>query len=353
MKNRHSHKILPILLSSALLLSACLAGCDSNEAIQKAKDLTVRTASAAEEYISEKVDEHKKKKAAYNKEQKEEEKKHEKISVKDIEDQVCATKYPVLMVHGVFFRDTILMNYWGRIPGDLQDKGAIVYYGDQQSAASVDECGRELAERIKKICREKGCKKLNVIAHSKGGLDMRAAITKYEADKYVASLTTINTPHRGCMFADYLLNKAPKAVKKTVAKTYNTVVSKLGDEDPDFLDAVEDLTAENCADFNENCPDDPDVYYQSYGTYAPDAQSSDFPLNMTRNLVEYFDGERNDGLVAVSSMKWGSKFTLIEPKSEEGITHADVIDLYGNNVPGYDVREMYVDILRDLKSRGY
>lgn len=31
---------------------------------------------------------------------------------------VCRTKYPILLVHGVFFRDFEHLNYWGRIPAD-------------------------------------------------------------------------------------------------------------------------------------------------------------------------------------------------------------------------------------------
>lgn len=32
-------------------------------------------------------------------------------------DAVCRTRYPLLLVHGVFFRDSRALNYWGRIPG--------------------------------------------------------------------------------------------------------------------------------------------------------------------------------------------------------------------------------------------
>ena len=32
------------------------------------------------------------------------------------ESEVCKTRYPILMVHGVFFRDYRYINYWGRIP---------------------------------------------------------------------------------------------------------------------------------------------------------------------------------------------------------------------------------------------
>jgi triacylglycerol lipase len=35
------------------------------------------------------------------------------------EKDICKTRYPLLLVHGVFFRDTRFLNYWGRIPGEL------------------------------------------------------------------------------------------------------------------------------------------------------------------------------------------------------------------------------------------
>ena len=36
------------------------------------------------------------------------------------ENSLCSTRYPILLVHGVFFRDTRFFNYWGRIPGELK-----------------------------------------------------------------------------------------------------------------------------------------------------------------------------------------------------------------------------------------
>lgn len=96
------------------------------------------------------------------------------------ESQICATKYPLLLVHGVFFRDFRFFNYWGRIPYALKQNGAVVYYGSQQSAASVADCGQELARRIREITQQTGCEKVNIIAHSKGGLDSRYAISACE-----------------------------------------------------------------------------------------------------------------------------------------------------------------------------
>ena len=109
----------------------------------------------------------------------------------------------------------------GRIPGELEKNGASIYYGNHNSAAAVDDSAKELIVRIKEVLKETGAEKVNVIAHSKGGLDMRTAIQMGGAP-YVASLTTVNTPHRGCEFADYLLGKIPNGVKDAVAKKYNT-----------------------------------------------------------------------------------------------------------------------------------
>ena len=267
------------------------------------------------------------------------------------DDQICKTRYPVLMVHGVFFRDIKYFKYWGRIPNDLEKNGATLFYGQQESARSVEECGRQLAERIRQIVEGTGCGKVNIIAHSKGGLDSRAAITLHGMAPYVASLTTVNTPHRGCLFADYLLGKAPEKLKKSVAASYNTAMIKTGERDSDFLAAVYALTNEECAKFNEMCPDAPGVYYQSIGSKSVNAVGGRFPLNLSYIFVKKFDGP-NDGLVALDSMQWGENFIVVEPRKMRGITHGDIIDLNRENIDGFDVRETYVQIVKGLKDRG-
>ena len=267
-------------------------------------------------------------------------------------DEVCKTKYPILLVHGVFFRDFKYFNYWGRITDELQKNGAKIYFGNHQSALSVDDSAKELTGRIKQIVKETGCEKVNIIAHSKGGLDCRCAISKYGADKYVASLTTINTPHRGCEFADYLLNKIPEAQQQAVANTYNSAAAKLGDPNPDFMAAVTDLTSAACSRRNETVRDVPGVYYQSIGSVLAKPSAGRFPLNMTYHLVNLFDG-KNDGLVGEKSFPWGSDFKMLAASGKRGISHGDVIDLNRENFDGFDVREYYVQLVSDLRQKGF
>ena len=267
-------------------------------------------------------------------------------------ERICQTKYPILMVHGVFFRDSNYINYWGRIPNALAENGARIFYGNHQSAASVADCAQELDARIRQIVAETGCEKVNIIAHSKGGLDCRYALSMLGTAKYVASLTTINTPHRGCEFADYLLSKIPQKQQQAVANTYNATLRRLGDPNPDFLAAVYDLTADMCNQRNENIKDVPGVYYQSVGSKLNMASSGRFPLNFTYQLVNYFDG-RNDGLVGEKSFPWGANYQFLVVNGTRGISHGDMIDMNRENFEGFDVREFYVQLVYDLKKRGY
>ena len=255
-------------------------------------------------------------------------------------------------MHGVFFRDFEHLNYWGRIPGELEKNGAVCYYGNHNSAAAVKDSAVELRERIREIVEKTGCERVNIIAHSKGGLDSRCAISLEGMGPYVASLTTINTPHRGCEFADFLLSKIPKAQQQMVARTYNAAAAKLGDVDPDFLAAVYDLTHAKCMERNEQVQDSPLVYYQSFGSKLTKAVSGRFPLNFTHPLVKYFDGA-NDGLVGEASFPWGDHYQFLTNTKKRGISHADMIDLNRENIPGFDVREFYVQLVADLKKKGF
>ncbi len=266
--------------------------------------------------------------------------------------QICATKYPILMVHGVFFRDFQYFNYWGRIPTALETNGARIFYGNHQSAASIEDSAHEISERILNIISETGCDKVNIIAHSKGGLDCRYALHIPGIAEHVATLTTVNTPHRGCEFADYLLTKVPQSEQQTIAATYNAALKKLGDPNPDFLSAVKNLTSSFCQEFNKNVSNVPDVLYQSIGTKLNKASGGRFPLNFTYHLAKYFDGP-NDGLVGEKSFPWGDTYQMLTVNGPRGISHGDMIDLNRENIPEFDVREFYVQLIANLKQRGF
>ena len=274
------------------------------------------------------------------------------LNQKRKKDQICKTKYPILFVHGVFFRDSEKFNYWGRIPKELEDNGAVCFYGNHQSAAAVSESAEELKERIEQIVKETGCEKVNIIAHSKGGLDSRYMISVLGMEKYVASLTTINTPNRGCEFADYLLSKMSAELVKGITNKYNYTLRKLGDPNPDFIAAVNDLTASKCKELNAKIVESPNVYYQSFGSKLNVARGGRFPLNLTHDFVQGFDGD-NDGLVGKKSFSLGDNFEYLTVKGKRGISHGDMIDLNRENLDEFDVREFYVKLVSGLREKGF
>ena len=92
-----------------------------------------------------------------------------------MEDNIL--KYPVLMVHGMGFRDNKLISYWGRIPKELEKMGCRLYYGGQDSNGTIETNAAVIAERIEYILKKENTDKVNIIAHSKGGLDARYAIS--------------------------------------------------------------------------------------------------------------------------------------------------------------------------------
>ena len=82
------------------------------------------------------------------------------------------------------------------------------------------------------------------------------------------------------------------------------------------------------------------------------AKSAYFPLNLCYRFVQYFDGE-NDGLVGENSFAFGEKYRMLTVQGRRGISHCDVIDLFRENLPEFDVLEFYVELVHDLKMRGF
>lgn len=265
--------------------------------------------------------------------------------------KICSTKYPILLVHGVFFRDYKYFDYWGRIPGQLKRNGATVYYGMQPSADSIANCAQAITQRIKDIMNETGCEKVNIIAHSKGGLDCRYAMAFCGAAEYVASLTTISTPHRGSPFADYLFNKISSKNQERICHAYNRTLNKLGEPEADLMTAAQQLTTEYCISLDQQMPQPAGVYCQSFGSKMNKPLKGHFPMNFTGIVMRQI-AKDNDGLVSTDSFPWGDRYTLLTSNSPIGISHGDMTDLNRTNLPDFDVREFYVQLVAELKEKG-
>ena len=111
-----------------------------------------------------------------------------------------STKLPVLLIHG-YMEDASVWNKWV----DLLKKDGISVY-PITFKQSDDKCGssaehaKELSNIIGQIKDETGQNKVNIVGHSKGGLDARVYLANNTKD--VANLVMIGTPNAGSPLAE-------------------------------------------------------------------------------------------------------------------------------------------------------
>ena len=265
------------------------------------------------------------------------------------ESQSCATKYPLLLLHGIGFRDFKLLNYWGRIPEILTRNGARIEYGKQQAWGSIENNAAEIKEQLLNWLEETGSEKVNIIAHSKGGLDARYMISSLGMADKVASLTTISTPHRGSELVD-VLGKMEENKYRKLCNSIDKTFRRLGDSSPDAYTSGKQLAPEYLEKFNEQNPDMPGVYYQSYASEMKNPTSHGL-LSIPQAIMKWKAGN-NDGLVTIESAKWGEFRGTIKSANNRGISHADQIDMMRMDYDGFDIPEEYVKIVSELKEKG-
>ncbi len=281
-----------------------------------------------------------------------------RIEVKmDHSDTSCTTKYPFVFIHGTGFRDRKWFNYWGRIPTALASRGCKFYYGNQDSWATVENNAASLKERINEILDETGAGKVNIVAHSKGGLEARYIISSLGMSDTIASLTTVSTPHHGSKTMDFVCG-LPAFLFRAAAFFANLWFKMLGDSNPDFHLACRQFTTGYAEEFNRNNADADGVCYQSYAGVMRNS-FSDVMMMIPHFVVRRMEGE-NDGLVTPGSAQWGDFKGIFKGRTIRGISHADEVDMRRRKLSkkseeGYvsDICDAYVQIVCDLKQRGY
>jgi len=272
-------------------------------------------------------------------------------------DDSCKTRFPIVLIHGVGFRDTRKPYYWGRIPRTLAQHGAQVFYGHQDSWGTAQSNAQMLAETVDRILDETGVPKVNLIAHSKGGIDARGLASAHGYGDKVASITTIASPHHGSKTMDALMRFPRSLFKLGAFAVDNWTRTIAGDKRPDFLAVCEGFTTQGMERFNQENPDVPGVFYQSYAFVMPTPRS-DLALWFANYVLNRVEGP-NDGLVSVESACWGENAHVLESQVRRGISHLDEIDFRRRAFPGVargergmDICDLYTGIAADLKARG-
>ena len=262
----------------------------------------------------------------------------------------CNTKYPVILVSGLGFHDqNRLLHYWGNIPDFLKQHGADVYTANQDAFISIPDNAIKLKYRILDILEKTKKDKINIIGHSKGGLEGRYVASCLGIDKHISSVTTLGSPHRGTHLADIILGRLPLP-KFATARLVNIYAALMGDKRPDSLRAVVQVTTEGMKQFNEEVLDSDKVYYQSYASHV----NKDYPNMMWKTIayiIREYEG-KNDGMVGIESAKWGNYRGLIQSEAAPSVSHGDMVGLaqfFGNSK--FNAKQFIAEILNDLKER--
>lgn len=269
---------------------------------------------------------------------------------------LCDTKYPILLVHGMGFRDRKYLNYWGRIPQKLIDNGCEVYYGNQDANGTVESNARMLEKSLDKVLEISGKEKVNIIAHSKGGLDSRYLISTLGRSESIASLSTMNTPHNGSETVDWLF-RFPEILIKLTGNITDFFMKILGDSNPESYKVFGQLTTSFAHQFNEENPDNSGVYYQSFGFFMK-SMFGDAIMSVPYFAVKNCEGQKNDGLLTEKSVKWTNFRGMFTSSSKRGISHCDEVDLRRrpfskkkseNKYEISDIADFYVNLVAELK----
>ncbi len=227
------------------------------------------------------------------------------------------TRYPVVLVHGMFGFDSIVgVDYWYGIAEDLRKNGADVYTTQVPALDSTIARGEALLPQIEAIAAVHG--KVNLIGHSHGGPTARYVSTI--RPDLVASVTSVGSPHTGSPVADLIHNSPGEGLAVTLGNALGGLIDALsgGGYNQDVRSSLQSLTSQGSAEFNNFAPAGMPTSACGEGAYSANGirfyswggtgvltnvlDLSDALLGTTRLA---FGFSQNDGLVGRCSNHFG------------------------------------------------
>lgn len=257
-----------------------------------------------------------------------------------------STKYPVVLIHGMMIKDFSVWPAFRGITDFLRKQNVTVYTSNQDGLGTIAHNAAQLKEELLSILTKEGCDKVNLIAHSKGGLDARYMISKLDMQDHIASLTTLSTPHHGSGLSAKLLTM-PLFIAKTIAFFTDTFYRLLGDRKPDIFRLGQELTADAMEEFNASVPNAPGVYYQSFSSTAPHKKA--FLRFIPYQISRYCEQDDTDGMVAVKSSQWGNYRGSMSAE----LDHFKMVGVYGSKKKLTGVGLFYLHIIQELRAMGF
>ncbi len=256
------------------------------------------------------------------------------------------TKYPIVLVHGMVVKDFKLYRAFRKIRNNLESNSVKVYVTNQDGIGSIETNAQQIKDEIIRILEIEKVDKVNIIAHSKGGVDSRYLISKLNMDKHIASLTTLSTPHHGSKLSSKLMSM-PRWCAKFLAFWINLFYKICKDKHPDILKLGHQLTDTQMKEFNKEVLNSSNVYYQSYSSDLDNKKS--FLMFIPHLITKNLENVGTDGIVSVESSIWGE----YKGNITNNYDHAQMVGVYGTKKTLNEVSEFYLSIIKELKEKGF
>lgn len=256
------------------------------------------------------------------------------------------TKYPIVLVHGMVVKDFKLYRAFRKIRNNLELNSVKVYVTNQDGIGSIETNAQQIKDEIIRILEIEKVDKVNIIAHSKGGVDSRYLISKLNMDKHIASLTTLSTPHHGSKLSSKLMSM-PRWCAKFLAFWINLFYKICKDKHPDILKLGHQLTDTQMKEFNKEVLNSSNVYYQSYSSDLDNKKS--FLMFIPHLITKNLENVGTDGIVSVESSIWGE----YKGNITNNYDHAQMVGVYGTKKTLNEVSDFYLSIIKELKEKGF
>lgn len=250
-------------------------------------------------------------------------------------------RHPIVLVHGLGARSYGPFDYFHGLRKSLEAAGNVVFTARLSSWHTIEFRAQQLREQIEAAFPDS---KVNILAHSMGGLDSRFLISRLGFSERIASLTTIGTPHRGTTISDIALGLVPETALGAADRVLTFL--NINARSEAFLQLTRRYSTEV---LHSALPDDPRVGYFSATSAIPAASltRSSLPIFWaSHGLMMKHEGD-NDGFVSVESAKWGTHICTYK-----GDHYAQIGQIMGYS-RGLDYLAFYEEILTRLRSEGF
>lgn len=179
---------------------------------------------------------------------------------------------------------------------------------ERRPALGVSATGEVLSRQIRLIAEQYQVDQVDIIAHSKGGVDTQSALIEWGAWPYVRHVFTLSSPHQGSILADLLWSPDGFWLSILLGQRDAATYSLRTDQMSAFRQMADASTL-----------DDAVRYYSGAGNFW---QSPDSIYELTGAwLQEQPDGGDNDGVVTVASTALhGATPLFVQPWNHAEIT---------------------------------